>query len=175
MPQHSFAWVALLLRARLVLERILEWTVAVLLVGMSAVVFINVIFRYFLSMTIGWYEEMSRFMLIWIVFLGAVVAYFKGDHLSLDVVLNFMKPKARKVVTAAADVLVIAALYIMAEGGFVMALDSLASGWIASSIEIPYGYIYMVGPVSAILMMLQAVIKTGEDLHSLIKVFKEGA
>jgi TRAP-type C4-dicarboxylate transport system permease small subunit len=149
--------------------------VAILLVAMSSVVFINVIFRYFLNSTIGWYEELSRFLLIWIVFLGAVIAYFKGDHLSLDVVLNFMKPKAKKVVGMVADILVIAALVIMIQGGFAMALDSLASGWVASSIEIPYGWIYMVGPVSAILMLFQALIKTGEDLHGLLKVLKGGA
>jgi TRAP-type C4-dicarboxylate transport system permease small subunit len=172
MAEQSVPWIAMLRRVRLIVEKILSWIVAVLLVGMSLVVFTNVILRYFFGMTIGWYEELSRFLLIWIVFLGAVIAFFKGDHLSLDIVLKIIKPKARRVVSAVADLLVVAALLIMIQGGFAMALDSLASGWIASSIPIPYGYVYMVGPISAILMLLQALIKTGEDLYGLAWIRK---
>ncbi len=175
MAEQTIPWIASFHRARLIIEKILSWIVAVLLVVMSVVVFANVILRYFFSMTIGWYEELSRFILIWIVFLGAVIAYFKGDHLSLDIVLKFIKPKAQGAVTIVADVLVIAALIIMIQGGFAMALDSLASGWIASSIPIPYGYVYMVGPVSAILMLLQALIKTVEDLYAQAKIRKGDA
>ncbi len=175
MAAQTIPWIVPFHKARFILEKILSWMVAVLLVVMSVVVFANVILRYFFGMTIGWYEELSRFILIWIVFLGAVIAYFKGDHLSLDIVLKIIKPKAQGVVTIAADALVIAALLIMIQGGFAMALDSLASGWVASSIPIPYGYVYMVGPVSAILMLLQALIKTGEDLYGFAKNRKGGA
>ena len=62
-------------RLRSAIETVLNYTVAVLLVLMSTIVFMNVIFRYFLNATLAWYEEVPRFLLIWIVFLGAVLAY----------------------------------------------------------------------------------------------------
>jgi TRAP-type C4-dicarboxylate transport system permease small subunit len=48
-----------------------------------------------------------------------------------------------------------------------MAIDSLESGWVASSVPIPYGWVYMVGPVSAALMFVQCLIKTLADIRAL--------
>jgi TRAP-type C4-dicarboxylate transport system permease small subunit len=151
----------------LVLDKTLSYVVAVLLVAMSFTVFGNVVCRYFLDASLAWYEEVSRFLLIWIVFLGAVIAFIKGDHLGIDVLLIFLPPRPRQVVVVAADLLVLLALAIMFQGGWEMAMDSLASGWVASSVPIPYGWVYMVGPVSAALMFVQAVIKTVADMKAL--------
>ncbi len=161
-------------RIRAVLETVISIMVAALLTAMSVIVFSNVISRYFLGLAISWYEELSRFLFIWIVFLGAVLAYMKGDHLALDVVLIYLKPKARRTLVVAADVLVIVSLVIMAQGAYLMAMDSLASGWIASTVPIPYGWVYMVGPASSVLMLFQAVIKTVEDVQALARTAKEG-
>jgi TRAP-type C4-dicarboxylate transport system permease small subunit len=43
-----------------VMDKILSYIVAVLLVAMSGIVFGNVFSRYFLNTTLGWYEEVSR-------------------------------------------------------------------------------------------------------------------
>ncbi|MCU0564691.1 MAG: TRAP transporter small permease subunit, partial [Desulfobacterales bacterium] len=55
------------------MDTVLSYVVAVLLVAMSGTVFGNVVCRYFLDASLAWYEEVSRFLLIWIVFLGAVI------------------------------------------------------------------------------------------------------
>jgi TRAP-type C4-dicarboxylate transport system permease small subunit len=57
-----------------VVDKTLSYVVAVLLAAMSFTVFGNVVCRYFLDASLAWYEEVSRFLLIWIVFLGAVIA-----------------------------------------------------------------------------------------------------
>jgi TRAP-type C4-dicarboxylate transport system permease small subunit len=153
-----------------VMDKTLSYVVAVLLAAMSFTVFGNVVCRYFLDASLAWYEEVSRFLLIWIVFLGAVIAYIKGDHLGIDVLLIFLPPRPRQTVVVAADLLVLLALAIMFQGGWEMAMDSLASGWVAASVPIPYGWVYMVGPVSAALMFVQAVIKTAADMKALKEV-----
>jgi len=148
-----------------VMDKILSYTVAVLLVAMSGVVFGNVFSRYFLNTTWGWYEEVSRFLLIWIVFLGAVVCMIRGDHLSIDLLSIVFSPRVCRAMAVLTDVLVLAALAVMFKGAWDMAIDSLASGWVASSIPIPYGSGYLIGPVSAALMFIQTMIKTAGDIH----------
>jgi len=145
----------------------LSYVVAVLLVAMSGTVFGNVVCRYFLDASLAWYEEVSRFLLIWIVFLGAVIAYIKGDHLGIDVIFMVLRPKYQRMVVLVADALVLVCLAIMFQGGWDMAIDSLESGWVASSVPIPYGWVYMVGPVSALLMFIQCLIKTHADIRAL--------
>jgi len=150
-----------------IIDKTLSYVVAVLLVAMSAIVFGNVISRYFLDTTWGWYEEVSRFMLIWIVFLGAVIALIKGDHLSIDLLLFVLSPRACRVAAVLTDMLMLVALAIMFQGAWEMAIDSLQSGWVASSVPIPYGWVYMVGPVSTGLMFIQTLIKTTGDIRIL--------
>lgn len=152
------------------MDKALSYVVAVLLVAMSGTVFGNVVCRYFLDASLAWYEEVSRFLLIWIVFLGAVIAYIKGDHLGIDVLLLVLSPRARRMVVILADVLVLVALAIMFKGAWEMAIDSLKSGWVASSVPIPYGWVYMVGPASAVLMFIQGLIKTTGDIRALKEV-----
>lgn len=153
-----------------VMDKLLSYMVAVLLVAMSAVVFGNVFSRYLLNTTWGWYEEVSRFLLIWIVFIGAVVCMIRGDHLSIDLLSIVFSPRLCRMFAILTDVLVLAALAIMCKGAWDMAIDSLASGWVASSIPIPYGWVYMIGPVSAVLMFIQTLIKTAGDIHALREV-----
>ena len=85
-----------------VMDKTLSYLVALLLVAMSGVVFGNVVCRYLLDLSLGWYEEISRFLLIWIVFLGAVIALIKGDHLSIDLLLFVLSPRACRVAAVVA-------------------------------------------------------------------------
>ncbi len=150
-----------------VMDRILSYVVAILLVAMSAVVFGNVFSRYFLDTTWGWYEEVSRFLLIWIVFLGAVIAMIRSDHLGIDLLPIVFTPRVCRAMAIVTDMLVLVALVIMCQGAWNMAIDSLQSGWVASSVPIPYGWVYMIGPVSAGLMFIQTLIKTAGDIRTL--------
>jgi TRAP-type C4-dicarboxylate transport system permease small subunit len=155
-----------------VMDKTLSYIVAFLLVAMSLAVFGNVVCRYFLDFSLAWYEEVSRFLLIWIVFLGAVVALIRGDHLGIDALILALPRRARRMVIVLGDVLVLVALAIMFQGAWDMAIDSLRSGWVASSVPIPYGWVYMVGPVSAALMFIQTLIKTTGDVRSMKEVLR---
>ena len=153
-----------------IMDKILSYIVAILLVAMSGVVFGNVISRYFLNATWGWYEEVSRFLLIWIVFLGAVVAMIRSDHLGIDLLSIVFSPRICRAMKIVTDLLLLIALVIMCLGAWDMAIDSLASGWVASSVPIPYGWVYMIGPVSAALMFVQTLIKTAGDIRAFREV-----
>lgn len=153
-----------------VMDKTLSYVVALLLLAMSGIVFGNVFCRYVLEASLGWYEEVSRFLLIWIVFLGAVIALIRGDHLGIDVLQLALPPRARQMVAVLTDILVLVALAIMFQGAWDMAIDSLRSGWVASSVPIPYGWVYMVGPISAGLMFIQTLIKTIRDIRTLKEV-----
>jgi TRAP-type transport system small permease protein len=150
-----------------IMDKTLSYVVAILLIAMSLAVFGNVVCRYFLDFSLGWYEEISRFLLIWIVFLGAVVALVRGDHLSIDLLSAIFSYRVCRMFAVLTDVLLLAALAVMFQGAWSMAIDSLESGWVASSVPIPYGWVYMVGPVSAALMFVQTLIKTTGDIRTL--------
>jgi TRAP-type transport system small permease protein len=57
------------------LEKIARGIAGILITGMVLIVFSNVIGRYFLNSALAWSEEISRFMMIWLVWFGAVLAF----------------------------------------------------------------------------------------------------
>lgn len=60
---------------------------------MCTVVFLEVIFRHFLSMPLVWSEELARIMLIWTVFSGAGAILIRGEHIALEFLLDKLSGK----------------------------------------------------------------------------------
>ncbi len=153
-------------------ESFLNVVIGVMLASMVVIVFGNVIFRYFLNSAIAWSEEVSRFMLIWLSFLGAVIAFMKNEHLGLDLLVKYLPPIASRALVVLADVLVIIALFFMTKGGIEMTVDSFASGWVSSAVPIPYGYVYAIAPISSGLMLLDSFLKIFSDSAALVSTVK---
>lgn len=150
----------------------IKFVIAVLLVGMVVLVFMNVIFRYFLNSAIAWSEEISRFMMIWLSFLGAVVAFINSEHLNLDIIVRAVPPKVSSALTILADLLVMFALGLLISGGYTLARETTLSGWTSPATDTPYGLIYMVVPLSAGLLFLQSAIKLIEHIQAIISSSK---
>lgn len=64
----------------------------------------NVIMRYFFNNPIHWCEEVVTSLFVWTVFIGSSYAYRKHSHLGVDIVVNIMPPKMKKVVKAVMSV-----------------------------------------------------------------------
>jgi len=156
-------------------EKVVNFTIGVMLAGMVVAVFGNVIFRYFLDAALAWSEEVSRFMFIWLAFMGSVIAYIRNEHLGLDILLKVLPPIGARILVLVADALVLFALIVMTYGGVVMTADSFASGWVAAAVPIPYGYVYMAVPIAAGLMLIESVIKLVSDIRKFAMTVRGGA
>ena len=140
------------------LEQLMRWTTIVLLVLMVVIVFANVVSRYYLHASLAWSEEVARFMLVWLVFIGSFLAYIHDEHLGLDILVAKLPATVRKIVAFATNMLILFALYAVMEGGYLLMRDNF--DWLSSAAEIPQGYVYFIVPFTCGLMMLQVVLKT---------------
>lgn len=163
MPGTSGGGVAAV--AARVLEKALEVVTGVLVAGMTLIVFANVIARYFLSASIGWSEEVSRFLFIWVALLGSVLAFMRSEHLGLDILVKALPARLGKGLQILADALVLVALGFVVWGGVEMTADSFASGWVSSAVPIAYGWVYLVVPISAALMLLLGLARLVADIR----------
>ncbi len=68
-------------------------------VTMALVVAIQVVARYGFNHSLFWSEELARFLLIWLSFLGATVAYCQGVHPGVDSMVRRL-PKQWQTATA---------------------------------------------------------------------------
>jgi hypothetical protein len=55
-----------------------------LLAAMAIIIFANVVLRYTTSQSIEWAEEVARYMMVWMTFLGAGPVLRYGGHIAVD-------------------------------------------------------------------------------------------
>jgi len=76
--------------------RLIEAIIALALAVMVVLVFGNVVLRYGFNSGLTVSEEVSRWLFIWMTFLGAVVALREHGHLGVDMVVQKLPPIGKK-------------------------------------------------------------------------------
>ena len=77
--------------------RLLEWAMVAMLALMVLLVFGNVVLRYAFSSGITVSEEVSRWLFVWMCFLGAIVALKEHGHLGTDMLVGRLGPAGKRV------------------------------------------------------------------------------
>ena len=107
--------------------------------ALFAVVALQFWTRYALNNSIGWTEEIARYLLILVTFVGSVTAMRKGSHIAVEVMLVYLPKEAKHWVLVAVDGLV--ALFCGAMTWYAYQLGVLAPGYMVS-IDVPKSYMY---------------------------------
>jgi TRAP-type transport system small permease protein len=74
----------------------IEFLLVTCLTVMAAMVFGNVVLRYAFNSGITVSEEVSRFLFVWLTFLGAITGVREGTHLGVDTLLKSLPALGRK-------------------------------------------------------------------------------
>ncbi|RBW70944.1 TRAP transporter small permease [Bacillus taeanensis] len=139
-----------------VFNHVLNIGIAFSLIAMAVLVFGNVVLRYAFNSGITWSEEMSRFLFVWLVFLGAIAAFKDNMHLGVDIVTNMLPEKVKKIAFVISNLLVLYVLWLLLEGSWKMTLLNMSS--LAPATKIPLGFVYGIGIVASIGMGAIAII-----------------
>ena len=78
-----------------------RWALIALMAAMAVLVFANVVSRYLLNYSIIWVEELTRYMMVWVGFLGAGLVLRLGAHIALDALQDLLPERAAQVLRAA--------------------------------------------------------------------------
>jgi TRAP-type C4-dicarboxylate transport system permease small subunit len=128
--------------------RLLEMLMVAALAIMVVLVFGNVVLRYGFNSGITVSEEMSRWLFVWLTFLGAIVAIREHGHLGTDMLVGRLGVTGKKVFHVIAHVLMLYTTWLLFSG-------SLAQTKINLDVEAPVtglsmGIFYGVGVVFAV-------------------------
>lgn len=74
----------------------LKGFIALCLAVMVVLVFGNVVLRYGFNSGITISEELSRWLLVWLTFLGAIVAVREHSHLGVDSLVRMLSPAGKR-------------------------------------------------------------------------------
>lgn len=115
---------------------------------MAILVFGNVVLRYAFNSGITWSEEMARFLFIWLVLLGAIMALKENAHLGVDMLIKRLPKPLKKALYVISNLIVLFVLYLLVEGSWKMTVLNADS--LAPATGMPLSYIYCTGVVMGV-------------------------
>ena len=126
----------------------------------SVIVFTNVIMRYVFHDALPWAEEVVRYSLIWSSFIGASIAMRYGLHIGVEVVVDNLPPRPRRVMIIIGFFFVLLYCTLIAVYGADFIYEayvrwSEGTGRVASTTKVPFFYIQASVPVGVALMGLR--------------------
>jgi TRAP-type C4-dicarboxylate transport system permease small subunit len=137
-------------------DRLVEFAAIVLLLAMLASVFLGVVFRG-LNRPLAWTDEMAQSLLVWVGFVGWIIASRRGSHIRINVFLDFLTGTPR----AAAEVVIQAAVAVL---GAIMLVKSpiliernIDVEWV--SLPLSMALIYLPVPIAGAAVILQALVE----------------
>jgi TRAP-type transport system small permease protein len=122
---------------------LIKATMALFLSAMVVLVFGNVLLRYGFNSGITISEELSRWLFVWMVFLGAIVGLREHAHLGVDSLVKALSPKGRRICYAISHALMLYASILVLEGSWKQMI--LNSDTVAPASGLSVGIFYAAG------------------------------
>jgi TRAP-type C4-dicarboxylate transport system permease small subunit len=157
----------------------LGWVAIAVFLVLVIDVLLGVFTRKILGDQVRWSEELARFLLVWISFLGGAIAYLDDKHLGVDLLVSHFHHSAQRLTRIATHALVFAfALFVMGIGGTNLVIDRFDSGQLLPALGIHKAWFYLAVPSSGYLISLFALgnviallagaedVENKEEVHS---------
>jgi len=142
-------------------ERIVQHTLVGMVGVMTVIIIIQVFMRYLFLYSLSWSEEVARYLMIWVSFLGASLALKYGFHIGVEFIINRIPEEIRGWVNLMAKIGILIFLIYFTIGGFRVS-------WAVRDQDSPallfsMAYAYLAAPVGGLFMIIQLLNLLVED------------
>jgi len=141
-------------------EKAVYYTLIVMMAVMTVTIIIQVFLRYVFSYSLSWSEEVARYLMIWVAFLGGSFALKKGLHIGVELVVTRLHQGVKRWVLLFSQLLIFLFLVSLTIGGLKLtwAVRDQSSPALLFSMSLAY----LSAPVGGLFMAIQS-------FHLLIK------
>lgn len=122
--------------------------------ALGIVVFAQFFWRYFLNMPLGWTEELARYLMIAVAFLGLPVVTRLGEHITIDLLADILPDRLRPLLLALGEAVQLAIVGVLSWQAQALAALSSQS---MSALPFPKAIIYYVVLVGLILQLIASL------------------
>ena len=137
-------------------NRMAEYSLFGIGFSMAILVAVQVFCRYILNSSLFWSEELARYMLVWLSFIGATVAYYRHLHPGVDTVTSRLSAANRHITTLL--------VYLITLGlGVVMVISGTQFAWfvrmqVTPALSLPKWIVLAIIPVAGMFFTLYALL-----------------
>src|SRR5699024_12344598 len=105
------------------LEKTLKVIINICLFVMTLVVTIQILSRYIFSTPLGWSEEVTRYLFIYMVFLSASVGIRTHLHIGVDILTDYLSINSKKQLELIVIIIIVLFLLIVTYYGSILSID----------------------------------------------------
>jgi len=141
------------------------------------IAFINVIARYVFNKSFTWASELTMYFFLWSIFFGTVYCFKKDAHISINILLEKVPGKVKKILMIISNIITLVFLLAVAYYGYKYIELVVEINERSIDLDIPMWIPYLVIPISftfsgyRVIEKLVKIIKTSSDM---IKIVNEG-
>ncbi len=129
---------------------------ALLLGAMAVLVFGNVCARYLFNASFGWVEELTRYMMIWLAYLGAGLALRHGNHVAVMLLVEALPRTPALALRGLVGLVMLGFLCALAWIGWEYAEFAMRQR--TPVLQWPTGIVYLAIPIGTALMALHLLL-----------------
>ncbi len=131
-----------------------DWLVMVIFWTLAFIVFLQFFTRYVLNDSLAWTEEIARYGLMWVTFIGGAMVTRRNSHIAVELLSNLMKPGPLRVALLIfIDVVKFGFLGLLAY--FSVTITERMDSQRMTVFELPMSYVYAGVALGCILMFLR--------------------
>ena len=146
---------SILEKLSLSLNSFIEYLLFGLGLTMTLVVAVQVFFRYVLNQSLFWSEELARFLLVWLSFLGASVAYRRKVHPGIDVLTSRIPDIPRKL--CAVIVHIVSLIFFLVLIFYGCRFAYFVRLQISPALYVPKWVIFSIVPASGLVFLIHGI------------------
>jgi TRAP-type transport system small permease protein len=137
------------------IRRIIGYLAAVLVLGLTFIVTLQVFQRFVIERSLTWPDEAAGLLLVWVTFFGAYLTAVDDGHVRLTLVEDLLPQPYSDILRTFADIAVLFFLFVLVYYS-VLIVDRT---WNQTPVTVPIskGFIYLVMPVMSALMMIEVI------------------
>jgi TRAP-type C4-dicarboxylate transport system permease small subunit len=137
------------------INRWIEFFLFGLGLSMSIIVAVQVFCRYVLNHSLFWSEELARYLLVWLTFLGASVAYYRNVHPGIDVIYARMPNSVQKITAITVHLVSMTLFGIMIVFG--TKFSYFVRLQISPALNLPKWLIFIIIPISGLILTVHGL------------------
>lgn len=152
-----------------VYDHIEEYLLVTSLAANVILVFMQVIMRTVFKNSLTWSEELSRYIFIWQIWLGASTALKYNEHIRVTLIFSFLKNKRiQAAISLIADLIWFLFCAYMVVNGKDLLVSMASRNAVSSGLRLPLTYVYVVFPLASFLVCLRLLGVLKRDLWKLL-------
>lgn len=143
-----------------------DWLSIIIFWGLAFIVFLQFFTRYVMNDSLAWTEEIARYALIWVVFVGAAMVTRRNSHIAVELVSNLLPQNAtRAALLAFIDLVKLGFMGLLAY--FSITIVERMHYQRMTVIDLPMSYVYAG-------VVLGCVLMFGRQIHNFWRNAREG-